>query len=443
MEITLTDIHAGGRAVSPEKIYVSQAIPGETVEVVKERQSGWRLGRLVRVINPSSDRVTPFCPHAAECGGCPWQHMAYSAQLHWKARILEQALAKYDIHVPSIPPVLPSPLLQGYRNKTEYTFEAEGQKMGYHLDGDRQRVFDCTQCALMAPQIHPLALAIKEKALEQGIPFYRYANRSGLLRNLLVRTTTTGQIGVTLGFTRNDTSLILPFIDVLQSTFPSVTSWFYSVWEGLPDQTYYDPTYYHVAGAAYLEETACPSGLRFLVSPSAFYQPNPLQSVALYNQIVTWAQAPSFVIDLYTGIGTILSALASAYPDPHSTFLGIEGNAHAIDDARLNATRNQLPLLFQVGDILRTFTLDFVASHPQPDLIVLDPPRSGTLTEIKKAILAARPRQLIYVSCNPVSLAWDLKQLCAGGYQVAALQPFDMFPHTQHVETVVSLFKSC
>lgn len=448
MRVNLTQMHSSGRAFGPDKYYVTGGIPGEEVEITKERGKGFRCGHVTQVLSPSPLRTAPFCLHAELCGGCPWQHITYEGQLRYKREILEAALLKYQISLPpeGIPEVTPSPLQTGYRNKTEYTFSAEGSRMGFHPIDKPYEVFDCRTCFLQPPVAHQTALQIKELAINHSIPFYNYSQRSGLLRNLLLRHSSNGLCAV-CGFTSHANDTIKPFMEALQKACPQVTSWYYSVWEGRPDQKFYDPEFFYCGGTEYLEETvtlADKSGkdirLNFRVSPQAFYQPNPLQAVNLYQYIASqMAPSDGLVYDLYTGIGTIVSVLAAGHPD-NDGFVAIEGNAKAIADARFNATLNGLSqIVFLTGDILQTFTPAFTVRYPQPSLIVLDPPRSGTLTEIKKAIIAAQPQQIIYVSCNPVSLAWDLKQLCEGGYRIDTIRPFDMFPQTQHVETVVSL----
>ncbi|HPS24238.1 MAG TPA: 23S rRNA (uracil(1939)-C(5))-methyltransferase RlmD [Bacteroidales bacterium] len=435
-------MHPGGRAFSPDKVYVSGGIPGEEVEIVKERRKGFRCGRVTKVLAPSPYRTLPFCPHAEECGGCPWQHISYEGQLLWKKEILLGALRKYEIPLPpgGVPDVLPSPLIKGYRNKAEYTFEAGTPGMqehivGFHSTEDRNNVFDCRECSLLPENMHKLALQVKKIALEHNIPFYQYAGRTGLLRNVLLRCTTEGDLCVVPGFSRRETGIIEPFMKALGASCPGVTSWYYCA----------DQVFYYFSGDTYLHETSL--GFEFFISPAAFYQPNPRQANRLYGTVLEMANkalatdrnsippaAPIF--DLYTGIGTIACMLAGMDKDRPVT--GIEGNATAVGDAVKNASRNGLRnVYFITGDILETYTAGFVAGYSQPALVVLDPPRSGTLTEIKKAIIASQTQYIIYVSCNPVSLAWDLKQLCEGGYAVKEIRPLDMFPHTQHVETVV------
>ncbi|NLF82275.1 MAG: 23S rRNA (uracil(1939)-C(5))-methyltransferase RlmD [Bacteroidales bacterium] len=442
-DVELTHFHSGGRACSREKIYVSGGIPGERVEIVSQRGKGFRSGTAVNILRASGDRIIPFCPHAGICGGCPWQHMRYEAQLKWKRDILIRALDKYAIQIPpeGLPDVVASPLEKGYRNRVEYTFEAgEGRNkniMGFHPPGDLSTVFDCKECFLLPAGMHEIARGIRETALETKIPFYRFENRSGILRNLTLRCTTTGDLAVIAGFTSNDTGIILPFLDLLSSRYKQVTSWAYTVWDPYSTARYYDPVFHHHKGKTYLEEKSGP--LRFQYSLSSFYQPNPLQAKVIYDHILE--QAENFVTetdpiyDLYTGVGTIALTLARKFKKTRIT--GIEGNPDSVRDALRNASVNNLNRVhFLEGDILRTFTPSYTARDTNPSLVLLDPPRSGTLTEIKKTILASKPAGIIYLSCNPVSLAWDLKQLTENGYRTAAIRPFDMFPHTHHVETL-------
>ncbi len=442
-DVELTHFHSGGRACSREKIYVNGGIPGERVEIVSQRGKGFRSGNTVNILRASGDRIFPFCPHASICGGCPWQHMRYEAQLVWKRDILRRALDKYVIQIPpeGLPETEPSPLEKGYRNRVEYTFEAgksrEKNIMGFHKPGDLSSVFDCRECFLLPEGMHKMALEIKETALEKGIPFYRFEDRSGLLRNLTLRCTTTGDLAVITGFTRNDPDIIIPFLEVLESRFPGVTSWAYTVWDPHSTSRYYAPDFYHYTGKTYLEERS--GTLRFQYGLSSFYQPNPVQATVIFNHILK--QAEGFitktdpVYDLYTGVGTIALTLADKFKKTAIT--GIEGNPEAVGDAINNAYLNNVPgTQFVEGDILKTFTPSYIARNGNPSLILLDPPRSGTLTEIKKTILAAQPAGIIYLSCNPVSLAWDLKQLTENGYRLTTVRPFDMFPHTHHVETL-------
>ncbi len=429
--IALHGMHSSGRAVGyvgASRVYVDGGIPREVVDLAIDRvQRGYRYGKVVNVVQPSPQRVQPFCKHAGVCGGCPWQHIAYEEQLIWKREILVNALQKYGIAAPEVPPVVPSPLQQGYRNKSEYTF-ASPDILGFHEGERRDTVCAIDECFLQSPEVQQTAMFIKNAAIEWGLPFYDYPSRTGLLRSLQMRTTTKGQLLVWLDCTAED-NRIMPFLQHLQTLLPRVTSWFYSVDRGEPK---------YVAGEQYLCE--CSGDLTFHYSASAFYQPNPLQAENLCKQVRYYAAltGSELVYDLYTGIGSLACHVAC----DARTVIGIEGNASAITDAQYNAITNKVDNVtkFLVGDILHTFNDEFVAAHGRPSVVILDPPRSGTLIEIKKTLLRVAPQRIVYVSCNPVSLAFDLKQLCEG-YRVAAIRAFDMFPHTHHVETVVLLEK--
>ncbi len=440
-------MHSGGRSygyAGKNKIYVDGGIPGEMVNVSLERsQRAFRVGNINGIDEISIHRIVPFCEHAGWCGGCNWQHMDYPAQLHWKKQLLLDALKKYEIETPEVPAVIGSPQLLAYRNKAEYAFNDACRispentttcaGIGFHAGDSRDTVFDIHQCYLLPEPAHSIALKAKQTALEKLLPFYNYHGRSGLLRHLTLRTTSMGDLMLILGITRDD-ERIMDFINQLLSDFPEITSAYYAIVES-SGQGLHQDALHHVSGKRYLTEQL--GALSFRISPTSFYQPNPLQAAAVYKQVKEFAQlsGKELVYDLYTGIGSI-----ACYIAPQAgKVIGIEGNSGAIDDAIYNARLNNIEnTYFLTGDILQTFTPSFVEAHGKPDAIILDPPRSGTLIEIKKTILQAAPPKIVYVSCNPVSLAWDLKQLCEN-YVVTAIRAFDMFPHTHHVETVVLL----
>ena len=466
--VRFTRMHSGGRCegelppmeegLPPRRVYVSGTIPGETARVVLQgRRLGFRCGKMSTLLHASPQRVQPFCPHAGYCGGCPWQHLAYSEQLHWKRQILADALAKYEIPVPDLPELVPSPLLQGYRNKAEYAFSAlrwcpdgtvlEEPCFGFHPIEESRHVFACQTCFLQTPQAHTLAQKAFELALRMELPLYHYPSRRGTLRSLQIRNTRQGELLCIFGFCLPagdeamdaQQTLILDFLQQYQVLAPEMSACYYTLSQPEAMQRDFYPLHLHFCGSSHIEEHI--DGMSFRLRPESFFQPNTLQATALYQKIREWAglSGQETVYDLYTGIGSIACYLAAEAR--HIT--GIEGNPQAVVDAQENARRlGLLQAQFIQGDILETFTPSFVDSHPRADLIVLDPPRAGTLTEIKKALLYAAPSKIIYVSCNPVSLAWDLKQLIAGGYRLSRIQAFDMFPHTQHVETVCLLTSS-
>jgi len=432
--ISLHAVHSSGRAIGycgTSRIYVDGGISGETVNVEIDRvQRGYRYGKVTEVAQVSPYRVQPFCKHYSICGGCPWQHIAYEKQLRLKRGILQNALQKYEIDTPEIPQIEASPLLQAYRNKSEYTFAAfsfDGKpfSLGFHAGEKREQICQIDECFLQSPIVQQIADVVRLLAIENNLSFYDYPSRKGLLRSLQLRTTTTGKVLLCLDCTTED-ERIKSFLQKIISLFPVISSCFYSIDRGEP---------IHVFGETYLTEHC--NDFVFRYNPMSFYQPNPLQAQRLCATVREFANLSGneLVYDLYTGIGSLAIHVANAA----AAVIGIEGNASAIADAKLNAEINGIKnAKFFVGDILHTFNDEFISLNGAPDLVILDPPRFGTLIEIKKTILRATPKKIIYVSCNPVSLAFDLKQLCEK-YRVTAIQPLDMFPHTQHVETIVLL----
>jgi 23S rRNA (uracil1939-C5)-methyltransferase len=450
-DIELTDIHSAGKTIAKvgnRNIYVDHGIPGEIVELEvkrRQKQGTFTVGNISKIIKKSENRVDPFCTHSGICGGCNWQHIKYEAQLGLKKKILVRALEKYEINSPEVPEVVPSPNLKHYRNKLDFAFSHDGwytseagnerlvlqqPVIGFHPANHPNEVFDVTECFLQHQKSIEMAHAFKKYATDAGYSFYNFYEKTGLLHHLTIRTTTRGDIMVIVGFNENDKEKQTNILNFLQHQFPEITSLF--AYENVNADS---NQLVHISGKRHIHENI--GALTFQVGPLSFFQPNPEQTVNLYQKIREYAMLSGreFIYDLYTGAGTIACYLSESA----TRITGIEGNANAVADAVENAKLNNLNNLnFITGDILETFTPDFVSKHGIPDVIILDPPRSGTLIEIKKTMLWANPEKIIYVSCNPVSLAWDLKQLTEK-YEVAAIQPFDMFPHTHHVETVVLL----
>jgi len=450
-DVLLTELHSAGRSIGKignRNVYLDFGIPGETVSIeVKRRQKAGKftIGSIQNIKLKSPYRIEPFCKHYGVCGGCDWQHLSYEAQLKWKKSILLKALLKYEIKTPDIRGVVPSPKTIFYRNKLEYSFSSDywqGEKMvltnsqvlGFHLVNHPDKVIDIAECFLQSQLNKVICEEIRKYALIHNIAYYNIQDKSGFLKNITIRTTSLNQIMIIVGFALEDRYLINKFLDFLQARFPELTSINYFV--DIRDEKH--PSNFevkHFSGDTIIHEYI--DDLKFQISPLSFFQPNFEQAKYIYTKVKEFAQLnhKETVIDLYTGIGTIACYLSREA----KSIIGIEGSDSAIKDANVNARINKIQNIeFIKGDILETFNRDFIKQHGRPDVIVLDPPRSGTLIEIKKTILFSEPSRIIYVSCNPVSLAWDLKQLTEK-YEVVAIQPFDMFPHTHHFETVVLL----
>lgn len=453
--VPITGIHSSGKSIGVHEgknLYTDFTIPGEVADIRLDRKKrGFYSGIAENILQPSEHRIPPTCKHFNICGGCNWQHINYAHQLTLKRQILENALVKYDISYPDLPEVIPSPQLTNYRNKIEYAFAENGiaqrqdsieyvkRIAGFHPLGRRDLTLQIDECSLQQEPGWNIYNIVLQCAQQSGISFYDYASRSGVLRNLVVRTTSAGGTMVIIGFTEEVSDAKQELLTKVAELLPHGTSLYYTMVPS-SEKGYMDGEivgFYNATG--YLQETI--ENLNFRYGPKSFYQPNPEQARVIYAKVSAMADlnGSEFIVDLYTGVGTIASCVAKQA----NKVLGIEGSEEAIRFANINKDLNQIGNAeFMVGDILGTFTPAFVDKIGKPDIIILDPPRSGTLIEIKKTILYAAPRKIIYVSCNPVSLAFDLTMLTQG-YTVKEIQGFDMFPNTHHLETIVLLEKSC
>jgi len=451
--LLLEGIHSSGKSIAShigKKYYIDYGIPGETVKVeLDTRKKGFYGGKVSEIIQPSDKRINPFCKHFGTCGGCSWQHIDYELQLELKRTILQNAFQKYSIVTPEIPAVIPSPEIRFFRHRMEYSFAADGwtdqphsidstaPAMGFHLAGGANQVINIDECYLQADPCREICEGIKIFALQNNIPFYNHHENSGFLRSLSIRITLSGDILLVLGFANENPALLDKLIQYIRSRFPIISSLCYTIHSTEKHSQLQGTIIPCDDSSGYIFEHL--DGFSFRIFASSFFQPNALQAGNIYKLAREWAglTGRERVIDLYCGIGTISLFLASFSKD----VLGIEGSEAAIEDARENARLNGIKnAKFIVGDILHTFNAGFLSEYGKPNLIVLDPPRSGTLIEIKKTILASGAEKILYLSCNPVSLAFDLRQLCEG-YTVTRIHPFDMLPHTSHLETLVLLEK--
>ncbi len=452
--VKILDIHSSGKSVASwegKNVYLDYGIPGEEVNYILHRKKqGFRSGEVIEIITPSPYRVEPFCMHHHECNGCPWQHIDYPYQLKLKHSILTKALTRYEIETPEIPAVIPSPKIHYYRHRVEYTFSAPSNKdkgitdkehnglaLGYHRYGEPGKVIDIHECYLQQQPSRAICEFIKEFAIEQGLEFYNHEDKTGLLRSLSIRTSRSGATMVVVGFNQDSPVKREHLLKRLQQEFPSIVSLCWTVHISHNHSQLQGEIHSFGNTEPYLYKLI--RGNRFRVHASSFFQPNVSQAEIIFQKIQELAalQGNEIIYDLYTGVGPIALSLA-----PHARHVtGIEGSALAIEDARENALMNGIDNAeFITGDILKTFIPAFLSEHGYPDIIVLDPPRSGTLIEIKKTINGSGAGKVIYLSCNPVSLAYDLKQL-SEAYRVTYIQPYDMIPHTPQLETLVMLEK--
>lgn len=449
--VTIESVAAEGKAIARVDgmvVFVDFAVPGDIVDIqVYKKKKNYMEGFIKRMVQPSADRLEPFCEHFGICGGCRWQPLPYSMQLEAKRRQVEDQLVRIGhLDVPEIRPTLPSEKTKYYRNKLEFSasnkrwlLKTEDPELiepglGFHVGKFFDKVLDIKQCHLQKEPSNAIRLFIKNFCLENGLEFYNIRENRGFFRNMFIRTTEDGQVMLILCFAKSDEAPRTALLDAVSARFPEITSLYYVINEKLNDSiSDQSPILYKGADAIY--ETM--EGLRFKIGPKSFYQTNSPQAYRLYSVAREFAalQGTEVVYDLYTGTGTIAQFVSSKA----SKVIGIEYVPEAIEDAKVNAAGNGISNCeFFAGDMKDVLNEDFINEHGKPDVIILDPPRAGIHPDVAQVILKAAPERMVYVSCNPASQARDLSILCSM-YEITAVQPVDMFPHTMHVENVVAL----
>ena len=411
---------------------------------------------------PSPHRLTPFCTHFGDCGGCTWQTLPYAMQIAFKQQqVVDQLTRIGHLQIPPVSPILGSEKTDHYRNKLEYTFsnrrwlldgedwstlsEEDRLGLGFHVSGFFDKVLDIRECHLQREPSNAIRLFIKQYAIDHRLSFYDLRENKGFLRTMVVRTTSTGENMLVLCFggdaageeARPDRESLL---NAVKERFPEITSLYYVVNpKGNDNFSDLPCTLYSGAEAVYEQM----ENLRFKIGPKSFYQTNSAQAYRLYSVVRDFvregvAQSDTdkpVIYDLYTGTGTIalfLSFLARKV-------VGIEYVPEAIEDAKVNARENGIGNAeFFAGDMKDVLTDGFIAEHGRPDVIILDPPRAGIHPDVARVIMRTAPRRMVYVSCNPASQARDLA-IFSEKYRITAVQPVDMFPHTMHVENVCAL----
>jgi 23S rRNA (uracil1939-C5)-methyltransferase len=454
--LRITDIAAEGKSLGKYNdmvVFVPHTVPGDVVNIqVNNKRRRFMEGYVLDFVEYSPLRTEPFCKHYGECGGCKWQALPYPMQLEYKQKQVEDQLRRLGgIELPEISPIIGSARSEYYRNKLEFTFSnkrwvprsevAEGAAMGsgnalgFHIPGMFDKVLDVEWCHLQDEPSNAIRLAVKRFAEENGLEFYNLREHQGLLRNIIIRTSTTGEVMVTVVFARED-ERNGTLMDFLTKQFPQITSLNYIVNSKLNDSIG-DLEAHCYSGKPYMEERM--EGLSFRINPKSFYQTNSEQAYNLYKVARDFAEltGEEVVYDLYTGTGTIANFVAAQA----KRVVGIEYVPEAIEDAKQNSALNGIGnTLFFAGDMKDVLNEEFIARHGRPDVIILDPPRAGIHADVAATILAAAPARMVYVSCNPATQARDLT-IFDPAYRVTKVQPVDMFPHTHHVENVVQLVR--
>jgi len=458
--VTIEAVAAEGKAlvhVNDLVVFVPFAIPGDVVDLqLTKKKHSYAEAEVVRLVKPSPDRIAPFCQHFGVCGGCKWQMLPYELQLRAKQKQVVDALTRIGkVELPECMPILGSKKTQEYRNKLEYGFSNKRwltkeqiisgepferqESVGYHAGGSWDKILPIEECHLMAPINDRLRLTIRDYAYEHGLTFFDAREHVGLLRGMMIRLSNEGTLMLLIQFcilTPEEQTQAEALLQFLKETFPELTSllWvnntkFNDTFGDLPIQVYSGEDHIFLAM----------EGLRFKVGAKSFYQTNTEQAYELYSVARRFAglTGDEVVYDLYTGTGTIANFVARQA----RRVIGIEYVPEAIEDAKVNSSLNNITNTeFFAGDMKDILTDDFIAQHGRPDIIITDPPRAGMHGDVVKTILRAAPQRIVYVSCNPATQARDLS-LLDEAYRVVAIQPVDMFPHTQHVENVVLLEK--
>ena len=456
-QIEITGVAAEGKAlarVNDLVVFVPFAAPGDIVDLqVTRKKHSYAEARIVKFHTYSPLRVQPFCEHFGVCGGCKWQHVTYDFQLQFKRQQVEDNLTRIGkIPLPEVLPTKGSAKQRFYRNKLEYSFSNRSwltyeqlqsaqefdcrNALGFHIPGMFDKVLDIKKCWLQDDISNRIRLSIRQFAIDHGYPFFDLKEQTGLMRNMIVRTASTGEIMLIVVFFEPDMERIEAMMQHIADEFPQITSLLYIINQKHND-TITDQEVHLYRGRDYIWESM--EGLRFKIGPKSFYQTNSEQAYELYKVARGFASltGDELVYDLYTGTGTIANFVARQ----SRKVIGIEYVPEAIEDAKENARINGLDnTLFYAGDMKDILTEEFIGEHGRPDVIITDPPRAGMHDDVIKTILFAEPRRIVYVSCNPATQARDLSLLDVK-YRVERVQPVDMFPHTHHVENVVLLVR--
>jgi 23S rRNA (uracil1939-C5)-methyltransferase len=456
-QLQVTDLAAEGNALAKHEgkvIFFPFGAPGDVVDVkVFRSKKDWAEGKIVQIHSPSPDRVNPVCSHFTHCGGCKWQHLPYETQASYKERqVLDQLQRVGKIFPKQVFPVVQAQPIFGYRNKVEFSFstgrwrtsaemdqphEGPTDACGFHAPGRFDKVLEIDYCHLTDEVTNAILHFTRDFARTHGYAFYDPRAQIGVMRNLLFRQTTTGQRMVVVIFGPQATKeQIEALMQALEAQFPDLTSLLYTQ-NNKPNDALAGLSFEVWKGSMTIEEEM--EGLYFRISPPSFFQTNSYQTLALYRKVRELAQLTGSekVYDLYTGTGTIGLFLA-----PHAKeVIGIEYVEEAVADAAKNAERNGISnAKFFAGDMKDVLSSEFVATHGRPDVVITDPPRAGMHANVIERILDMAPDRVVYVSCNPATQARDVALMDAA-YEVVAIQPVDMFPHTHHIENIAVLEK--
>lgn len=457
-KILIIDVGAKGKSIAKapdgKVIFVSNAVPQDIVDIQTTKQrSGYYEGKAIYFHVLSPKRVTPICEHFEWCGGCKWQQLDYPYQLFYKEKeVLENLKRIGHLELPANDKILGCQDIYFYRNKMEFSFAskrwltpteiknqntiASAPACGFHISGMWDKILDIDNCYLQEEPSNSIRNFVKDFAIKNQITFFNPKEKEGLLRTLMIRISSIGEIMVLIQFYKNEKNKIELVMNAIKEQFPEITSLLFVV-NTKDNDTIYDQKIIVYNGKDHIVEKM--EDLHFKINAKSFYQTNSAQAYELYKIVRDFAnlQGTETVFDLYSGTGTIAQFVAKKA----KKVIGIESVPEAIEDANINAKLNNINnVFFNVGDMKSVFNDQFIAQHGKPDLIITDPPRDGMHAKVVEQILKITPQRIIYVSCNAATQARDLA-LMREQYKVIKIQPVDMFPQTHHVENVVLLEK--
>lgn len=452
--VVIGDMVERGRCVARVDdlvLFVTQVAPGDVADLrIVSKKKGYAEAVPVYIHSPSHVHTKPLCQHFGVCGGCQWQHVSYDTQLAAKERlVLEKLVHIGRLQAPHVTPILAANPTEYYRNKLEFTFsnnrwlstvEIQGQAqldrnaLGFHKPGYFDKVVDITHCYLQPAPSNAIRNTLAQFAKAHGFSFYDVRQHSGLLRNLIIRTTTPGEVMVIVQFGQAVAEKIEQVMHHLQTQFPQLTSLQYVV-NTKKNETFYDLQVHLYHGQPYITEQI--DSFKFRIGPKSFFQTNTVQAQVLYSKIKELAglHDDEILYDLYTGVGSIAIFLAQ---DARHV-VGIDVTEAAITDAQANARLNDvINTTFVAGEVEKLLDAQFLSTHGKPHVIVTDPPRAGMHPRVIQQLLHIAPERIVYVSCNPATQARDIA-LLGEQYKLVVAQPVDMFPHTSHVENIALL----
>ncbi|MES2515064.1 MAG: 23S rRNA (uracil(1939)-C(5))-methyltransferase RlmD [Bacteroidota bacterium] len=453
----IVDISSEGKSVAKVDgmvIFVDGGVPGDVADVmITRKKNNYAEGHVVTLKKSSDNRTESICEHFGYCGGCKWQHMNYETQLMFKHKTVEDALTRIGhLDISTMKPIFGNKENYFYRNKLEFSFsdkkwltneevksglEIDNRNaLGFHIPKMFDKILDIRNCYLQEEPSNSIRNEIREFANKNGLTFFGVRNKTGLLRTLMIRSSSTGELMVLIQFFDNEPENIKLLLDHLKNTFPQITSLQYVINQKGND-TLQDLDIITFNGKDHIFEEM--EGLKFKISARSFYQTNSVQAYELYKitRDLCGLTGQEVVYDLYTGTGTIANFVAKKA----KKVVGVEYVADAVIDAKNNSVFNNITNTdFYAGDMKDVLNDTFLSIHGKPDVIITDPPRAGMHEDVVRVILKAAPQKIVYVSCNPATQARDLAMMMEH-YEIREIQPVDMFPQTAHVENVVLLVR--